>query len=114
MSKQPCNNCPFRVEVDMCLRPGRVKQIVKSLYHDCDFPCHKTVRYGDDDGEGRVTGESKRCIGAALFLEKTVQGELLANLSFRLAVMMGEFTPEELDRTVEVWDSLEEFVEGQL
>lgn len=113
MSKQPCNNCPFRSDVDMCLKPARVKGIDNALYHDGDFSCHKTVQYGNDDGEGEVTRDSKRCIGAALFLEKTVRGGLRSNLAFRFALMMKEFRLDELDRTVEVWGSLEEFIEGQ-
>ena len=113
MSKQPCNNCPFRTDVQMCLNPKRVESIVDALYHDGDFPCHKTVDYGNSS-EGEVNQNSRRCIGAALFLEKTTPGGLRANVIFRFALLMKEFKLKELDRTVEVWGSLEEFIEGQL
>jgi hypothetical protein len=110
--KTPCNNCPFRSDRPFRgLHPERANKIATALLHDGDFPCHKTVDYSGDDG-GQATPDSKRCVGAAIFLEQVAVGGMLANVQFRMAAMFGELRPNELSRAVPVYDSIEAFVAG--
>ncbi len=40
--RQPCNNCPFRTNVQPYLRPERAQEIARALRDGGEFPCHKT------------------------------------------------------------------------
>lgn len=97
MHKQPCSNCPFRLDVGFPILISRKVEILQALWHDGDFPCHKTTGF-NNDGKFVDRGSSKRCIGAAIMLERFREdGGLRANLMFRLALWSKEFTIEELD-----------------
>lgn len=69
------------------------------------------VDYSKDD-DGRITPDSKRCVGAAIFLEQIAGGGMLANVQFRLAAMFGELRPNELSNSIPVYNSIEAFVDG--
>jgi hypothetical protein len=111
MAQQPCNNCPFRSDVEFHgLTPDRVEEITDTLMRDGSFHCHKTVDYSRGM-EGQVTKNSRHCIGAALFLQKVRPGGYLANLSFRLVFLFnGEL--KDLDQDFPVYESVEEMIEG--
>lgn len=109
--KEPCSNCPFRSDRPFRgLSEDRARDIAQVLHQDGSFHCHKTNSY--EDGEGVVTKNSKLCTGAAIFLENTRPGGMLANLAFRLGCMREEIAPEMLSDRVPVYASVEEFVEG--
>lgn len=90
--KKPCGNCPFIEGTEMVLRPGRMTGIVRSLGNDANtFPCHKTTRFDDDDGEDCATPHSKEqaCMGALAFMLKH-HGRI--PILARLALMSKETT----------------------
>jgi hypothetical protein len=111
--KQPCNNCPFLKEPAFHgLSQEKAKSILDEINGDSAFHCHKTVDYSDGN-EGTITKDSKLCLGAAIFLEKTRDdGGLRANRGFRLGLMVKEFEMDELVMTAPVYDSAEEFLKG--
>jgi hypothetical protein len=78
---------------------------------DGDFPCHKTVDYSDGEG-GQITENSKRCTGAAIFLENVRPGGLRSNVQFRLAVAFGEIKLNRLSDRVPVYGSIGDFING--
>lgn len=41
--KQPCKDCPFRLDQDFHLHPNRAQEIGNALAHDGFFQCHKEV-----------------------------------------------------------------------
>lgn len=41
--KQPCGDCPFRLDMTYHLHPERAQQIGDALAHDGYFQCHKEV-----------------------------------------------------------------------
>lgn len=105
--KTPCRNCPFRTDKIFPLNQTRRSQIAQSLFNDADFPCHKTL--GDVDQHQPSLENTRRCTGAAIFLEHSRPGGLFSNLSFRLAVMKGEFQPAKLDLNAPVARTRQEF-----
>jgi hypothetical protein len=106
--KTPCDACPFLNENKDILTHNKRQEISDSIHHDGDFPCHKTVDYTGE--EGVVRRDSKRCTGAAIYLEHTAKGGLRANTMFRLALMTKEFSRGDLDISADVPRSVEEFI----
>lgn len=86
----------------------RRKEIADSLLRDGDFSCHKTNKF-DDDGKTIVDENSTRCIGAAMWLDKSTPGGKFSNLCFRLAAMTKEF-PINLKYSQGICQSYNEFV----
>jgi hypothetical protein len=111
MAMQPCSNCPFRIDPAFHgLHPARSREIASHLMRDGGFHCHQTVDYSGDDGEGRVTGKSKLCSGAALFLENVRPGGMRSNLA--LGVMVGQLDLSQPLDTSTVYDSIDDFIAG--
>lgn len=109
--KEPCSNCPFRSDRPFRgLRPQRAQEIAESLHRDSSFHCHKTNQF--KNGKGVVTRDSKLCVGAAIFLENTRSGGMLANLAFRLGCWAGEIKPDQLSKEVPVYQTIPEFIQG--
>lgn len=109
--KEPCSNCPFRSDRPFRgLSEDRAREIAEVLHQDASFHCHKTNDYCR--GKGVVTKNSKLCTGAAIFLENTRRGGMLANLAFRFGYIRGEIKPEMLSNRVPVYESVEDFIEG--
>jgi hypothetical protein len=106
--KQPCRNCPFRINVPRYIRREKAANIDRSLQNDGHFPCHETVDYSTVPPS---TEESKICFGAALYLENAVQGGCRNNYNFRLAMMRGDFHPSDLRKDENIYDSSESFIE---
>ena len=110
--KEPCSNCPFRSDRPFgALSVERAEEIAIALHQDSTFHCHKTTG-SDEEGRGVITKNSKLCTGAAIFLENTRPGGMLANLGFRLGFMRGEIKPAQLSDRVPVYQTAEEFIDG--
>lgn len=109
MSK-PCQHCPFRSDRDFWLNPDRRKEIAEGVLNDAKFPCHETTTFGD---EGQLIDRRKErfCIGAALFIEN-VTGSMFSNLAVRIAAMGKQLDPSNIDRSIPVFESAEEFIGG--
>lgn len=62
------------------------------------FPCHRTVDYSKDDGEGRVTVKSKFCAGALILMEKEWADDFgaMQNQMVRICTRIGS-PPLDLD-----------------
>lgn len=73
--KKPCKNCPFRNDVRPYLHPDRAYEIAAhSLNIYSDFTCHSTIEYdGDEDHQGRPTGDFSRSKTCAGFLTMRAQ-----------------------------------------
>jgi hypothetical protein len=106
---RPCSNCPFRTDKSFkTLRESRCHDIHDGLMGDQSFGCHKTTSGGES------TKDSKQCIGAAIYLEKTRPGGMMANLAFRLSAMFNPndpVSPNSVDIDAPVVGSLSEFIE---
>jgi len=85
----PCDNCPFRTDIDGYLRPDRVREIAASLFRGQSFPCHKTTEDWEEDGDLEVTENSQQCAGAEIFLAKqgtsTQMSRIAGRLGFKVA-----------------------------
>lgn len=108
-SCSPCENCPFRSDIDFWLTPEKVRSILDALQGDGNFPCHKTTAVS-----GQRRGRDRACLGAAIFLEHVRPGGLRANLAFRVREsFLKEFHRDELDMDAAVFTELEAFVEAK-
>lgn len=105
--KLPCYNCPFRNDKIFPLTKARRLDIAAVLFADADFPCHKT--FAEIEDYEANPGLSKRCTGAAIWLENSRPGGLRSNFVFRLALMFKEFRLEQLDMNAPVCQTREEF-----
>lgn len=66
--KEPCKNCPFRVDVTPFLHPDRAAEISYAAQNPyADFYCHKTTvsdeEFGGEGEEMVATDTSKMCAG---------------------------------------------------
>ena len=107
--RQPCRLCPFKKSSNFMLMRSRAEEIVEAISHDSPFHCHDTLDY---DVDGFVTFDSKLCFGAALFLEKSIDGGCLSNLSFRFAAMRKQFEVSDLREDDDIYSSKEEFIDS--
>jgi hypothetical protein len=73
--KKPCKNCPFRNDVRPYLHPDRAAEIAFAAQNPySDFTCHSTIEYdGDEDIQGRSTGDFSRAKTCAGFLTLRAQ-----------------------------------------
>lgn len=94
----PCSLCPFRTDVPAYIREARGEEIWESLGRGAMFPCHKTVDYSDDEGDGRVTSTSQFCAGALILMEQEWEGQggAMANQMVRICTRIGS-PPLDLD-----------------
>lgn len=90
--KKPCQNCPFRTEGSIGLRPGRLEGIAEGLLEDdlSSFHCHKTIHSKsggewNDDGEYIPSGKEAVCAGSIAYL----LNEGRPSVPMRLAVAIG-------------------------
>lgn len=109
---RPCDNCPFREDVVGFLAPQRVYDIADSLLRrDMVFPCHKTVDYeqiDDDEDIHPLTGQELLCAGSLRLLEAN---DPFRNRAYRMAVMLGLYQPDRLDRETPCFESVEAMAE---
>lgn len=104
--KTPCDNCPFRSDKSFELRPGRVREIERSLVRG-EFPCHKTTTY-DGDGDLHATDKSQHCAGALILLEKLNQPSQMMRISERV----GMYDRRKLDMKAPVYRNFREMEAG--
>lgn len=112
--KAPCGGCPFRKDKEAVrfLRRERCEGIRESLVEGGGhFACHRTVEYGDEDGEGRYTDRTQHCAGVLILMDH--EGQLGQNQLFRIAGRFGMFDPDELDMEAPVFESWDDWVEAQ-
>lgn len=108
----PCENCPFRTDVVPYLTRARAEEIAASLDQG-EFPCHKTVRYDDDEDGGRSRDSFPRevhCAGAMIMLEKMGN----PSVPMKLAAAFGMYDRTRLNMDAPVFDSAEDFINAQL
>lgn len=105
--KKPCSECPFRKN-NSYLRPQRCEELAEKLRGDDYFICHKTLK-DNPQNRGRDVEESM-CAGSLIVMSK--EGILYDNLSTRIAMAFGDFDPDKMQDTDEVYDSFDDFVEG--
>lgn len=112
--RRPCDNCPFRTDIQPYLRKDRALEIVQHLERG-SFSCHKTVDYSneDEDGEDR-TGHKpgpteQQCAGAMIMQEKA--GGL--GQMGRIAERLGLYDHTKLDMDAPVFDNPAQFILAQ-
>jgi len=117
MKLKPCASCPFRTDVPAYLYAARGEEIWETLERGAMFPCHKTVDYddpNDEEGEGKITGDSQFCAGAMILMEKEWedQGGCMANQMVRILTRIGEnpLNPDNLDMNAPVFDDTESWI----
>lgn len=93
----PCAECPFRRDIKAYLRPGRVRQIERSLVQD-QFFCHKLA-------EERVN-----CAGSLILLEKLEQ----PSNAMRMAERLGLYKRDKLNMAAPVFESFDEMEAAQV
>ncbi len=103
----PCDNCPFRSDKPFELRPGRVREIQRSLVRG-EFPCHKTTVLDDEGSDLRETDRSQHCAGALILLEKTnSQSQMM-----RICERIGLYKPDKLDMKAPVYHNFNQMEAG--
>lgn len=90
----------------MRLRPGRIVEIHDAVVGNPGgtFACHKTTGAA---GRAPRTGQSF-CAGALAFATKAESYSQF----LRIAGRLGSFDPEKVEGIAEVWDDLDEWLEG--
>ena len=103
----PCNNCPFRTDVEGYITPDRGREIWADLQRGGEFSCHKTT---EDDGEGNrhSTLKSKFCAGALIMMEHHPLGAD-QNQMVRIGMRLGLINLEALDMEAPVFKTSEEW-----
>jgi hypothetical protein len=73
--KKPCKNCPFRNNIKPYLHPDRAAEIAYAASNPySNFTCHSTIEYdGDEDHQGRPTGDFSGALTCAGFLTMRAQ-----------------------------------------
>lgn len=109
----PCDNCPFRKDVQPYLREERVRELDRALVQ-ATFDCHKTTfatggEYGDEDGVYKRSGREVHCAGALIMLEKMGRPSQM----MRIAGRLGIYDPDALRTDVPVYDSFDEMAKAQ-
>jgi hypothetical protein len=100
--RRPCDNCPFRTDINFPLERERVEEIVDSITRqDQTFACHKTTKHCPETGEHIPSKKEQHCAGALILLEKTEN----PNQMMRIAERLGYYDRTRLDMAyVPVYD----------
>lgn len=108
--KSPCDNCPFRREGGIKLRPARIREIAGMMLESQGgtFPCHKTVDYEGD--EPRVSRDAQHCAGAVAFALKHDTLPQVARIAERFRLLDAEAIFQESGDLV--WDSINQWLKG--
>jgi len=128
--KRPCQDCPFRRDIDGFLTAGRAAEIAAGMLRDnTTFQCHKTLNWysssdededenEDEDGQGRCQStqeseQSEHCAGALIFSLKHENKARFANGMLQIAERFGLYEPSKVDRDAfpQVFDSAEEMID---
>lgn len=107
---KPCDNCPFRTDVDPFLTSERVEEICHGLIESqSTFACHKTTEF-DEDAGGHINSEDEEhCAGALIMLEKLDR----PNQMMRWMERLGQYDRTKLDMESPVFDCADEMIEAQ-
>ena len=111
--RSPCNNCPFRTDIEPYLRAARAYEIITGAERSELF-CHKTLTHvlnGDDedeDGPKILRGRSKVCAGMMICLEHVDRPTQMMRISERL----GLYDRTKLDMDAPVYTSPKAFIEA--
>jgi hypothetical protein len=98
---KPCDNCPFRKDVEGYLTPARAEEIANDLER-ATFQCHKTTKAG-----GASPGTTaQHCAGALIAMAKSDRLGDMQQVAERLRL----YDPSRLDLTAPV-GTLHEFIE---
>lgn len=85
--RQPCNECPFRTDIEFHLSSRKAEEIAASLFSDQSFACHKTTIFTEDD-QGFSTVEhgpkTQACAGATIMLEHMERPNQLMRICERI------------------------------
>ena len=105
--RTPCNNCPFRTDIEPYLHAARARQIARGAERH-ELYCHKTT-IEDEDGERRIVpGRSKVCAGMMICLERVNRPSQMMRISERLRL----YDRRKLDMDAPVYESPEAFIEA--
>lgn len=103
--KAPCAKCPFRAkfkgERDY-LRSGRRAEIALSVLEGAEFPCHETVDYDTEDGEGDPFSGTP-CVGLDIVMLRAGQMGQMQRIRERIGVLDPERLLAKAART-KMWD----------
>ena len=107
--RKPCDNCPFRTDVPVYLRLGRVEEITDVLVSGGTFACHKTTESDPDDtGERYETPDSQHCAGALIMLERLERPNQMMRIMERLRL----YDRRKLDMDAPVYSSSDDMIEA--
>ena len=70
--RKPCKHCPFLIKIENVMSPARMYEVADALIRGGEFPCHKTLDYGENaEGESviRTTDQTSFCVGAMAALD---------------------------------------------
>lgn len=97
--KRACSDCPFRKDVNMHLNKNRARQIADDVANNGrTFTCHKTI--------GADSHKEQHCVGALIFSESNAPNQML-----QVAERLGLYRPDEIDRDVSVFKTVDEMAE---
>lgn len=106
--RRPCNNCPFRTDVEPFITHGRARELVAALVRS-EFTCHKTTVSVDDDegGSSRIDGpNAQHCAGALIMLEHVNQPSQM----MRICERIGMYDRSKLDMSSPVYTTPAAFI----
>lgn len=108
---QPCKGCPFLKKGGIRVHVTRMQDIVST---EGSFPCHETVDYDTEDGEGgQITPKSQMCAGFMIFHEKCGTQNQAMQVSERLEWRSVEALMDN-ERNVEaVFDDVKSLLKAQ-
>lgn len=99
--KKPCNNCPFRTDLEPYLSAKRIAEIIQATA----FQCHKTVDYSDDIPD--QGDKPQQCAGLMILLKKSNK----ANQIMQVGERFGEFDSNTLDLKAPVYENIHQAIE---
>lgn len=101
--RAPCTSCPFRTDLPVSLRPGRAREIHRSIASGQQFPCHKTVDYS---GETPSDLHATACAGALIISEREGHSSQMT----RIAERLGMYDREKLHQDAPVFGTFREWI----
>ena len=107
--RKPCDNCPFRTDVDRFLHPKRYLSIARSMVDMGEsFTCHKHNQFDDETGKAITNAESMSCAGGMIWLQHQKKPNTLMQVMQRF----GLFNPSKLRMDSPVYRTRREFEQG--
>lgn len=110
----PCATCPFRTDIRAYLTKGRINEIEGSLVNGV-FPCHNTMDYSHNDGDGeedimpKDTEKTAHCAGALILLEKLERSSQM----MRIAERTNGYDPSKLKMDAPIFENFQQMRRAQ-